>query len=87
MQAKVLEKGQIVLPRSIRKRLGIKEGDQLNANVLDGNIVLSRQTTTPKSKKARIVNSPVTGLPVIEVDKDAPVLTSEMVRDLLSDFP
>lgn len=87
MQAKVLEKGRIVLPKSIRQKLGIKEGDQLTANVRDGDIVLSRQKKAAKSRDARIVKSPVTGLPVIDVDKTAPVLTNEIVRDLLSDFP
>ena len=87
MQAKVLEKGHIALPKSIRKKLGIKEGDQLTANVMDGNIVLSRQDKPQKSRKARIVKSQITGLPVIEVDKNTPILTNELVRDLLSDFP
>ena len=87
MQAKVLENGHVVLPKAIRQRLGLEEGDQLTANVTDGNIVLSRQTKPQKSRKARIVTSSVTGLPVIEVDKNTPVLTSEIVRDLLSDFP
>jgi len=37
--------------------------------------------------KARIIESPVTGLPVIDAGEDAPVLTSEMVKELLIDFP
>lgn len=87
MQAKVLDKGHIVLPSSIRKKLGIKEGDHLTADVKGGNIVLSRQEKPTKLRKAQITKSRVTGLPVINVDKDAPPLTNEIVRDLLSDFP
>jgi hypothetical protein len=37
--------------------------------------------------KARIIKDPITGFPVIDVGPDAPVLTSEMVRELLVDFP
>ncbi|MEO5858229.1 MAG: AbrB/MazE/SpoVT family DNA-binding domain-containing protein [Pyrinomonadaceae bacterium] len=87
MQAKVLEKGHVVLPKSIRRELGIKTGDQLTANVRDGNIVLSRQAKASKPRNARIVKSEITGLPVIDVDKNTPVLTSELVRELLADFP
>lgn len=87
MQAKVIEEGHIVLPKSIRRKLGIKKGDQLTANVRGGEIVLSRKTAVVKPQKAQIVKSPVTGLPVIRVDKAAPALTNEIVRDILSDFP
>ena len=48
---------------------------------------ISPKSKQRKPQKARIVTSPVTGLPVIEVDKDAPILTSEMVREMLADFP
>ena len=87
MQAKVLEKGHIILPKSIRQKLGIKTGDQLTADVRDGNIVLSRATKEAKPRNAGIVKSEVTGLPVLDIDKNTPVLTSELVRELLSDFP
>jgi hypothetical protein len=40
-----------------------------------------------KKYKARIIDDPVTGVPVIDLGPDAPVLTSEMVKELLVDFP
>jgi hypothetical protein len=45
--------------------------------------------SSPPKKRfvARIIEDPVTGLPVLDGGPDAPVLTSEMVRELLVDFP
>jgi AbrB family looped-hinge helix DNA binding protein len=87
MQTKVLDKGQVVLPASIRRKLGVKTGDEFSADIKDGNIVLSPKPKTKKFRKARIITSSVTGLPVIEIDKNAPMLTNEMVREMLADFP
>ena len=87
MQTKVSTKGNVLLPGSIRRRLGIKAGDELNADVKDGNIVLTPKPKRKKPRKARIIEDPVTGLPVIDVGEDAPILTSEMVREMLADFP
>lgn len=85
MQTRVSTKGQVVLPATVRRKLGIRAGDSLDIAVDDNRIVLS----APKRKKytARIIKDPLTGFPVIDVGPDAPVLTSEMVRDLLTDFP
>ncbi len=33
------------------------------------------------------MKDPITGFPVIDAGPDAPILTSEMVRELLKDFP
>jgi AbrB family looped-hinge helix DNA binding protein len=85
METKVLEKGQVVIPASLRRRLGIKSGDKLKADVKNGDIVLS-----PKRQRkfqTRLITDPLTGFPVLDSGPDAPVLTNEMVRDLLVDFP
>lgn len=87
MQTKVLDKGHIPLPASIRRKLGIKTGDEFSADIQNGNIVLSPTPKTNKFQKPRIVTSSVTGLPVIEIDKNTPMLTNEMVREMLADFP
>ena len=87
METEVLEKGQVVIPASLRRRLGIKSGDKLTADIKDGNIVLSPTAEQKKSRKARIIESPITGLPVLDVGDDAPILTSETVREMLADFP
>jgi AbrB family looped-hinge helix DNA binding protein len=85
MQTRVSTKGQIVLPGPLRRKLGIRAGDPLEISLEKDRIVL----TAPKKKhsKARIIEDPITGLPVIDVGPDAPVLTSKMVRELLVDFP
>jgi AbrB family looped-hinge helix DNA binding protein len=85
MQTKVSTKGQIVLPGPLRRRLGIRAGDQLDAEIESGRIVL-----TPQKKRAfeaKIIEDPITGFPVLYAGPDAPTLTSEMVRELLVDFP
>lgn len=85
MQTRVSTKGQVVLPGPIRRKLGIRPGDPLDASVEGGRIVL-----TPSNKpryEPRIVYDPVTGFPALDLGPDAPILTSEMVRDLLADFP
>jgi AbrB family looped-hinge helix DNA binding protein len=85
MQTKVSTKGQIVLPQPIRRRLNIRAGDTLDIALEKDRIVL----TAPKRKyfTARIIEDPITGFPVLYAGPDAPVLTSEMVRELLVDFP
>ena len=87
METEVLEKGHVALPASTRRQLGIKLGDKLNINVQNGSILLSLPNKQKRSRKARIVTDPVTGLPVLDVGEDAPILTSEMVREMLADFP
>ncbi len=69
----------------MRRRLGLKLGDTLKADLKNGEIILSPQRKKPR--KARIITDSITGLPVIDVGEDAPVLTNEMVREMLTDFP
>jgi AbrB family looped-hinge helix DNA binding protein len=85
MQTKVSTKGQIVLPGPLRRKLDIRAGDSLDVSVEQGRIVLT-QASKPKYD-ARMVQDPVTGFISIDMGPDAPVLTSEMVRELLTDFP
>ena len=85
MQTKVSTKGQIVLPGPLRRKLGIRAGDSLDIAIEQDRIVLT-QPSKPKYE-ARIVKDPITGFTAIDVGPDAPILTSEMVRELLVDFP
>lgn len=90
MQTKVSTKGQIVLPGSIRRQLGIRSGDALDAGVENGRIVLTPRNKHPhggKTFEARIIKDPLTGFPVLYAGPDAPVLTSEQVAEMLADFP
>jgi AbrB family looped-hinge helix DNA binding protein len=85
MQTRVSTKGQIVIPGPLRRKLDIRAGDSLDIAVENDRIVLT-QASKPKYE-ARIVEDPVTGFTVLDLGPDAPILTSEMVRELLADFP
>jgi len=75
----------VVLPSRIRRKLGLRPGDPLDAKVEGGKVVLTPRRK--RSRKSKIVIDPLTGLPALTAGPDAPILTSEEVEELLSDFP
>jgi AbrB family looped-hinge helix DNA binding protein len=85
MQTRISSKGQVVLPAPIRRKLGLRPGDPLEASVKSGQIVLTPRYSRPR--KAVIGRDAVTGLPVLRVGRGAPKLTSAQVQDILSNFP
>ena len=85
MTTKVSTKGQVVLPGPLRRKLGIRAGDSLDARIEGGRIVLTPQKH--RSCKTKIITDPVTGFPVLSAGADAPMLTSQAVREMLADFP
>ena len=85
MQTHISSKGQVVLPGPIRRKLGLRAGDSLDAHVKDGQIVLAPRQA--RRAKAVIKRDKLTGLPVLCVGAGAPELTSEQVQDILSNFP
>ncbi len=85
METRVSTKGQIVLPKPIRKRMGLRPGDPLDAKIESGRIVLTPRRK--RSRKARIVVDPVSGLPMLTADPDEPTLTSEEVAMILAEIP
>jgi AbrB family looped-hinge helix DNA binding protein len=85
MTTKVSTKGQVVLPGPLRRKLGIRAGDSLDARIEGGRIVLTPQKHRPC--KAKIVTDPVSGFPVLSAGTDALILTSQAVREMLADFP
>jgi len=85
MTTKVSTKGQVVLPGPLRRQLGIRAGDAIQAKIEAGRIVLTPQRKRPY--KARVVKDPITGLPVLSVGPTAPMLSSKEVREILADFP
>ena len=85
METKVSTKGQVVLPSPIRRKLGLRTGDPLDARVEDGRIVLTPRST--RLRKVSILVDPITGLPVLSAGPGAPVLSSKQVNEILSDFP
>jgi AbrB family looped-hinge helix DNA binding protein len=85
MQTKISTKGQVVIPGAIRRRLDIRAGDPLDANIEGGRIIL-----TPRRKRAyrpKLVTDPITGLPALSAGPDAPTLTSKAVAEILASFP
>jgi AbrB family looped-hinge helix DNA binding protein len=85
MDTKVSTKGQVVLPHPIRRKLGLRPGDPLDAIVEDGRIVLTPRK--PRSSKVKIIRDPITGFPVLSCGSDATVLTNKQVQEILSEFP
>ncbi|PYV16758.1 MAG: hypothetical protein DMG21_10650 [Acidobacteria bacterium] len=85
MQTKLSTKGQVVLPGSVRRRLGLQAGDALEVQMKAGGVLLTPRR--PRSRKVRILVDRVTGLPVLSVGRQAPRLTSAQVRELLAEFP
>jgi AbrB family looped-hinge helix DNA binding protein len=85
METRVSTKGQVVLPGPLRRRLDIRAGDRLDANIEDGRIVLTPRKKRPH--RAKLVSDPVTGLPVLSAGPSAPTLTSKEVEEILANFP
>jgi AbrB family looped-hinge helix DNA binding protein len=85
METKISTKGQVVIPGPLRRRLDIRAGDRLEANIEDGRIIL-----TPRKKRTnrpKLVTDPMTGLPALSAGPNAPVLTSKAVEEILASFP
>ena len=85
MDTTISTKGQVVVPSGIRRKLGLQPGDSLEARIEGQNIVLVPRKV--RTRKARIIRDPVTGLPVLTAGPMAPKLTSADVREILADFP
>ena len=84
MHTKLSTKGQVVLPSPIRRSLGIRTGDSLDASVEGGRVVLTPRT---QRLKARILVDTLTGLPVLSAQTGEPLLTTKQVREILSSLP
>lgn len=75
----------MVLPGPLRRRLDIRAGDTLDADIEQGRIVL-----TPRRKKphrVKLVKDPITGLPAFSAGPKAPTLSSKEVEEILANFP
>ncbi len=86
MQTRVSTKGQVVLPGSLRRRLGIQAGDPLKVELEGERIILT--ALHDRRSNAKVVDDPLTGLPIIFLDmENPPILTSREVEEMLADFP
>jgi bifunctional DNA-binding transcriptional regulator/antitoxin component of YhaV-PrlF toxin-antitoxin module len=85
MQMRVSENGELVVPGSLVEQLGMLPGDAIDATFEGGRVVLTPRVT--RRAGAGIITDPATGWPVLSGGEGAPVLTSELVAELLADFP
>jgi AbrB family looped-hinge helix DNA binding protein len=85
MTTTLSSKGQVVLPASARRRLGLKPGTRFVCRIQGGQIIL--QPAEAKQSRPRLVRSKLTGLIVTQGPKGAPMVTNEQVRAILADFP
>lgn len=85
MQTKISTKGQVVLPRPLRQKLGLQPGDALDVK-LEGDAIILRPRRG-RRRKAKIITDPRTGLAVLTFGPGAPILTHKQIQEALSDFP
>ena len=75
-------KGQLVIPQQFRRALDLRAGDKVALFVEGDRLVLRRFNSTP----ARMVRGR-SGRRVLEAPADAPPMTAQTVKALLSEFP
>jgi AbrB family looped-hinge helix DNA binding protein len=85
MRTRVSTKGQVVLPDTLRRQLDIRAGDNLDAEVDNGRIVLTPRNY--RRHRVKFVTDPVTGFPALSAGPKAPALTSEEVEEILRKIP
>jgi hypothetical protein len=85
MKIPVSDTGEIVLLASFSEKLGIRPGEPVDATLEPGRVIIKQPER--KSFAGKIIEDPITGLPVLTAGPDAPVLTSEQVAETLADFP
>jgi len=85
MTTTLSSKGQVVLPRLARTKLGLIPGTKLRCEVHGDSIVLKPEI--PRPRATQLVVDKLTGLRVAKRSSPDATVTSEMVKALLSDFP
>ena len=78
-------KGQVVLPRVARAKLQLLPGTKFECTIHGDSIVLTPQNIRKSSPE--LITDELTGLTVTQSPSAIGVVTSELVRDLLIDFP
>lgn len=78
-------KGQVVLPRLVRSKLGLAPGVELICEVRGDSVVLTPQGVPTRIKE--YVIDPVSGLQVAKRMMGSDPVSSEMVKELLEEFP
>jgi AbrB family looped-hinge helix DNA binding protein len=78
-------KGQVVLPRLVRSKLHLAPGAKLFCEIKGDSVVLTPEH--PQQWTREYVTDPLTGLRVTKASIDSEPVTTEMVKELLADFP
>ena len=78
-------KGQIVLPRIARSRFGLQAGAKLICEIQDDAIILKPEK--PSVPKREYVTDKISKLRVVKKTKNSPLITTDMVKTILTDFP
>lgn len=68
--------GRIVIPKDVRARLGLEAGVELELDVVDDHLELNVPPTPMRLERRD-------GRLVAVTDRDMPVLTNDMVRDMI----
>jgi AbrB family looped-hinge helix DNA binding protein len=85
MTTTLSSKGQVVLPRAARQRLGLKPGVKFDCRVKGNEIVLRPQGAS--TAKPRLIRDKVTGMVITKAPQGASAVTGDQVRALMADFP
>jgi AbrB family looped-hinge helix DNA binding protein len=85
MKTTLSSKGQVVLPATVRRKLGLLPGASLEIAVEEERIVL--EPIRPRPPKPVLGIERRTGLPVLKASPRALPLSSRQVKELLADFP
>ncbi len=84
MTTTLSSKGQVVLPRRVRSRLGLQPGTQFEVRTSGDAIMLLPRGPRGKARLARDGKS---GMPTLIPPPGTPPMTSAAVRAALADFP
>jgi AbrB family looped-hinge helix DNA binding protein len=85
MKTTLSSKGQVVLPATVRRKLGLLPGASLEIALEAERIVL--EPIRPRPSRPVFGIERRTGLPVLKASPRAMPLSSGQVKELLADFP
>lgn len=83
MKIKVQKNGTVSIPKRVLEGFDLRPGDTVDLGKNAGNLVLSPRRPVRRFK-AKTVHDPITGLPSISAGPDAPILTHELVDEILN---
>ena len=80
--ARLSTKGRLVIPSKFRKALGLQPGDQVELKLEGERLIVQRAD----QKRAKLIQGKF-GRVVLTAPPGAPVMTNELMKTLLEDFP